>query len=186
VHHPVVGRPVMPAGDGPPDTVGGLLPWRWVESRLIEARDYWIATTGPGGMPHIAPVWGVWLRDGVWFGTDPASAKARNLARDDRVGVHLESGEEAVILYGRAQRLRLDDLASDVLDGLDAAHAAKYVDVDTGDPFRLSTGPADTLVCRVAPRRVVGWRGKDVPRTGGRWRFPDHEPASDRETTAPR
>jgi hypothetical protein len=184
--HPVAERPTMPDGYGPADSVEGLLPWSWAETRLVESRNYWIATTGPEGMPHIAPVWGAWFRDAVWFGTDPASAKGRNLARDDRVGVHLESGEEAVIVYGRAQPLRLEDLEADVLEGLDAAYAAKYTDVDTGEPFRLSTGPADALVYRVAPRRVLGWLEEDFLRTRSRWRFLDHDPAADRAASPAR
>jgi hypothetical protein len=186
VHDPVVDRPTMPAGYGPTDTMEGLLPWSWAEARLVAARNYWIATGGPGGMPHIAPVWGAWFRGAVWFGTDPASAKGRNLARDDRVGVHLESGEEVVIVYGRAQQLRLEELEREVLGGLDEAYAAKYVDVDTGEPFRLSAAPAGSLVYRVAPRRVLGWVEEDFLRTRSRWRFADRGATVDRTTSLAR
>lgn len=168
----VVERPAMPPDYGPDDDVGGLLPWAWAEQRLQAARNYWIATVGPTGLPHLAPVWGAWVHGAVWFGTDPTSAKGRNLARDDRLAVHLESGEEAVIAYGRAERWSLAALEPGLLDVLDAAYAAKYVDPESGQPFRLSAAPAGSLVYRVRPRRVLGWVEHDFLRTRTRWQLP--------------
>jgi hypothetical protein len=77
-----------------------------------------VATTGQHGAPHVAPVWGVWVRDVLWFGTDPASAKGRNLDRDDRVVVHLESGDEVVIVHGRAEAVRFHDLDAEPLQAV--------------------------------------------------------------------
>src|SRR3954471_8763711 len=98
-------RPVAPlvdAGYGVPRDGSGaeLLPWRTSVDRLERARSYWICTTRADGRPHAAPVWGLWLDDALWFSTGRASLKARNLARDPRLVVHLESGDEVVILEG--------------------------------------------------------------------------------------
>lgn len=170
---PAVDRPDMPAGYGPVEGLDGTLPWEWAESRLLDARNYWVATAGPNGAPHVAPVWGVWVHGAVWFGTDPDSTKGRNLARDGRVVVHLESGNEAVIVRGRAEAVAPGDLDRALLEALDGAYAAKYVDGETGEPFRLSDGPEGSLVYRVAPAAVLGWLERDFVRSRTRWRFAD-------------
>jgi hypothetical protein len=75
----------------------GLLPWSWVRDQTERSRNYWVCTTRPDGRPHAMPVWGVWIDDTLWFSTGDGSVKARNLAADPRVAVHLESGDECVI-----------------------------------------------------------------------------------------
>jgi PPOX class probable F420-dependent enzyme len=87
-------------------------------ARLREARNYWLTTTRPDGRPHAMPVWGVWLDGALWFGTGLESVKGRNLARDPRCLMHLESGDDVVILEGRAERAE-DDAAY-------AAYSEKY------------------------------------------------------------
>ena len=171
-NEPVVDRPTMPEGYGPAEGLDGALPWSWVVERLVPARNYWVATTGADGVPQLAPVWGVWVQDAVWFGTDPSSAKGRNLARDPRAVVHLESGDEVVIVRGRAERKALADLDRSLLEALDEAYAAKYVDAESGESFRLTTGPEGSSVYRVAPRTVLGWLESDFLRSRTRWRFP--------------
>src|SRR5438876_542624 len=94
--------PRIPAGYGvPTDGSGGeLLPWSWAVGQLEAARNYWICTTRADGRPHAAPVWGLWLHDAVWFSTGGETQKGRNIARDPRIVIHLESGDETVILEG--------------------------------------------------------------------------------------
>src|SRR5918912_177072 len=102
---PVAGRPRMPKGYGIRTDDEGQLPWIWAEERLADARNYWIATTSPNRTPHVMPVWGVWLDGAVCFGTDRQSRKARNLAANPAVAVHLESGDEVVVLHGPAVKV---------------------------------------------------------------------------------
>jgi hypothetical protein len=77
-------RPRFAPGYGISDDAEGMLPWSWAVERLTAGRNYWVATTSPDGRPHAMPVWGVWLDDGLWFGTSGRSRKGRNLARDPR------------------------------------------------------------------------------------------------------
>ncbi len=86
---------------GAPAPPGELLPWAWAERRLVDARQYWIATTRPNGRPHCRPVWGVWLPDGFWFST--GSLARNNLPLNSEITVHLEDGREVVILEGTAR-----------------------------------------------------------------------------------
>ncbi|HEV3479430.1 MAG TPA: pyridoxamine 5'-phosphate oxidase family protein [Gaiellaceae bacterium] len=131
----------------------GMLPWSWADERLAASRNYWIVTAGADGEPSAAPVWGVWADGAVYFGTAPGSRKGRNLAHDPRVVVHLESGDEAVILHGEAEVV---DVSESVLD----AYETKY-------GYRP---PATRLYC-LRPRRALAWLEADYPRTATRFDF---------------
>jgi hypothetical protein len=57
---PVSDRPAMPGyGVLLAEQGSGLLPWSEAERRLTVAHDYWCATIGRGGRPHVMPVRGV-------------------------------------------------------------------------------------------------------------------------------
>jgi len=70
---------------------------RWKETAI------WIATTRPDGQPHSRPVWGVWLDITFYFST--GSLATQNLAAQSAITVHLESGNEVVIIEGTAQQV---------------------------------------------------------------------------------
>src|SRR5919206_3597441 len=93
-------RPVMPEGYGVPTTDDGLLDWSWATQRLEAARNYWFSTTRPDGRPHAMPAWAVWLDGVLYFEGSPATRRARNLATNPALSVHLESADEVVILEG--------------------------------------------------------------------------------------
>ena len=146
------GYGIVPEGEG-----AGLLPWSFVEERMETSRNYWIASTRPDGRPHAAPVWGIWHLGDFYFSTGDASRKSRNLARNPTVGVHLESGDEAVILEGEVIAIRADDL----LKSLDKVYKAKY--------GVSMTGPGS--VYRLNAQRAFAWREKDFPESATRWIF---------------
>ena len=63
-----------------------------VSAFLQEQRVVACATHGPRGWPHVMPLWYV-VRDGqIWGWTYGKSQKARNLERDDRATLTLETG----------------------------------------------------------------------------------------------
>ena len=154
---PVASRPRFAPGYGVPDSPDGMLPWTWVEERLAASRNYWIVTARSDGSPHAAPVWGLWIDEAVLFSTSPSSRKGRNLARDPRVVVHLESGDEVVIVEGEVQRVPLDESGAD-------AYEAKYD--HRPDPTR-----PDGIWFAVRPRVVYAWLENDYPRTATRFAF---------------
>jgi hypothetical protein len=104
------------------------------------------------------PVWGAWLDDGFHFGTSVGSPKARNLDRDPRIVVHLESGDEAVILEGEVERIELDARISD-------AFPPKY------DWRPDPTGDGGGRWYRLRPRLAYAWLERDYPRTATRFSF---------------
>lgn len=137
------------------------LPFRHAEKRLSESRNYWICTTRPDGRPHSIPVWGFWVDNAIYFGTARSSRKARNLSRNRAVSIHLDSGDDVVIVEGTATEVDLSDKST--FKKLDAASRAKY-------KMPLMIVP-ESVVYVVRPRVVLAWTEKDFPKNATRWSF---------------
>jgi len=147
----------MPAGYVPKGTKPKFLPWDWVTERLERSHNYWICSTRPDGRPHAAPVWGVWHDGAVVFSTDPHSRKAQNLAKNPAVTIHLESGDETVILEGIIEKIKLNS-------GIDDAYNKKY-------KMQLSSFPGPVGVFSLKPKKVLAWREKDFVTSATKWMF---------------
>jgi len=158
---PVASRPAMPASYGVErKPSAGMVDWGALGERLASARNYWVATTRPDGRPHAVPVWGLWLDGAFYFATDRASRKGRNLRANPALVVHLESGDDVVILEGRAEEVSNRALLARFAD----AYEAKY-------QFRPVTGNPAQVVHRLRPRTALSWREGDFVRSATRWRF---------------
>ena len=157
---PTASRPRMPGGYGIERDSTGLMTWSAVVERLAVARNYWVATTSPDGRPHVAPVWGLWLDDAFYFSTDPASRKGRNLAASPELIVHLESGDDVVILEGRAEAVAEPSL----LARFAAAYDAKY-------QLRPDVSNPASGFYRIRPRAAFAWREQDFPKSATRFSF---------------
>jgi PPOX class probable F420-dependent enzyme len=159
---PLAKRPAM-QDYGISDEPEGLLPWSYASQRLAASRNSWIGTTRSDGRPHAAPVWGVWLDGSLYFGTGPGSVKARNLAANPALVVHLESGDDVVILEGEAQWLTDPDPA--LWQRIADQYAAKY------DGFRPDPPSAEGPFVILRPRIAFGWLETDFVRSATRWSF---------------
>jgi general stress protein 26 len=71
-----------------------------VEEFLREQRVLTCATNGGGGWPHLMPLWYVVRDDDLWAWTYSKSQKVRNLERDPRATVQIETGEQYQELRG--------------------------------------------------------------------------------------
>jgi len=109
-------------------------------------------------------VWGFFFDDTLYFGTGRSTRKARNLARNPAVSVHLESGDDVVIVEGTAEEVRESDKVT--WGQLDSASKAKY-------KMPLMTIPGETVVYAVRPRVVLAWTEKGFPRDATRWELRD-------------
>ena len=69
----------------------GDMDWAEVATRIAPARNYWLGTTTASGAPHVAPIWGVVVDDQFYVYSERRTAKAKNLVRNPRIVVHLES-----------------------------------------------------------------------------------------------
>lgn len=118
-------RPNMPGYGIQPAAKGGLLPWSVVSEQMAAARNYWVSTVREDGRPHAAPVWGLWYEDSFFFSTGTDSRKARNLAANAAAVVHLESGDDAIILEGQMEIVS-PEAEQKLLTTLDKLYKAKY------------------------------------------------------------
>jgi len=149
-----IGRPKFHPSYGIATDDDTLLPWSYADERLTAARNYWLVTSAGDGPPQTSPMWGLW-RDGAFvFGTNPESPKGRNMARDPRVVVHLESGDEVVMLHGRAEPLDAADF-TDVA----AEYERKYA---------VAPVPGDGWYA-LRPSYVHAWREEDYPTSATRF-----------------
>jgi nitroimidazol reductase NimA-like FMN-containing flavoprotein (pyridoxamine 5'-phosphate oxidase superfamily) len=144
----------------PTDSATDQSAWPRVTEMLTRARNYWVCTTRPNGRPHAMPVWGLWLGEVFYFATDRQSRKGRNLRANSWMTMHLESGDDAVILEGRADELT-DPLA---LDLVAEAYESKY-------QWRLDPRAADQVTYQLRPHTAFTWQEKDFPNTATRWLF---------------
>jgi PPOX class probable F420-dependent enzyme len=157
---PEAARPRFPGVYGIHDDEDGLLDWSWAEERLVAARNYWVATVRPDGSPHAMPVWGLWHEDAFYFSSAPDSRKAKNLAGNPAVTVHLESGDEVVVVEGTAGYASDEEL----LRRLGGDYSSKY-------SFDVSfTGGRSLVVVR--PRVAYAWVEQDFPSSATRFTFP--------------
>jgi general stress protein 26 len=154
-------RPHMPGYGILPEKEGaGLLPWSFVEERMSAAHNYWISSTRPDGTPHAAPVWGLWHQGSFYFSTGDQSVKGKNLAASPAITVHLESGDEVVILEGEV--MVVSDLK--LHEAINRVYKQKY---GLG-----MEGPEDSgFVFGLKPQRAFAWREKDFPQSATRWIF---------------
>ena len=139
----------------------GMLTWSWVSGEMEKSRNYWIGTTRPDGNPHVAPVWGVWQDNALYFGSGATSRKGKNIAHNPNIVVHLESGDDTVIMEGTVAVFT--DV--DVLKPMFPAYAKKY-GFDPAEGFDPEK-PEGWYVFRA--KRVLAWLEKDYPNTATRW-----------------
>ena len=161
-------RPLMPAGYGVPETAAGVLDWSWAVERLEPALNYWFATTRPDGRPHAMPAWAVWLDGTLYFEGSPLTRRARNIAANPHVVVHLESGDDVVILEGEAREAGKPDRT--LAERLSAAFTAKYA--STRFEYRPPPEQWDRGgLWAMRPKVAFGW--SDFPADTTRWLFDD-------------
>ena len=159
-------RPVMPDGYGVPEIDDGLLPWAWAVERLETARNYWFSTTRPDGRPHAMPAWAVWLDGRLYFEGSPHTRRARNVAANPAIVVHLESGDEVVILEGEAEEAGKPEPS--LAERLAAEFTAKYAATHDYRPGPDQWDRGGLWVIR--PRVAFAW--SEFPKTVTRWHFP--------------
>ena len=136
-----------PGGYAFPTDSDDLLAWNDAETRLAEARCYWLATTNPDGSPHVRPLWGVWVDGCFYFDGHPHTRWARNLSREPRASLHLESATSVVIVDGAAEDI--NETSPELGAAIASAWQAKY--------GRLVPDPATNGIFRLRPRRAHAW-----------------------------
>jgi len=108
----------------------------------------------------------VWLKGQLLFSTHPETITARNLRASPVLVVHLESGDQVVIVEGTATQL--DDRS--LLARFGKAYSAKY-DWPLS-PEELDPGNPDAAFYAVRPRVALSWdTATEIGETITRWSF---------------
>lgn len=155
----------MPAGYGV-EQASAFVAWQDIEKKLRDSRHYWLATTRPGGGPHVVPRWGVWLDDAFWYDGSPETVHVRNLNEDPRCVLHLEDGQRATILEGKS--IACGPIQGDLGERLAAEFARKYSPDYTPQPTAWSDEIAGGMR-RIQPEKVMAWN--EFPKDLTRYRF---------------
>jgi hypothetical protein len=138
--------------------------WSEVAERLAASRGYWLHTTGPDGAPHAAPVWGAVVDEVLHLYSERSTVKARNVAADPRVVVHLPDPDDCLIVHG------------DLVDlGRPQEHPAVVAALDAAYPDSLGRGflPSDNsdfdVLWALRPGRALIWRLADWDGSQAYW-----------------
>ena len=145
-----------------------MLSWAFVDARMRSALNYWIASASVEGRPHTVPIWGAWLEGKFYF--VGGGRKVRNLRANPHAVVHLESGDEVVLIEGQCNEITAP--GTDLLSRVDDEFLRKYGDFRPSEQLRLDGAgrlPLGGLFV-VHPEKVIAWSGFASDAT--RWRFP--------------
>lgn len=164
MREPMASRPHMPGyGTLPAGEGSGLLPWSWALEQLTGSRNYWLATAGSDGAPHVLPVWAVWLDDALWFSCGGRSRKWRNLDANPRCSLSTQDPEQPVMVQGVAEIVTAPDRIASFLAASNTKYEVAY------EPDFLD--PEVNATVRVPPHTVIGLRSADFTGSPTRWCF---------------
>lgn len=123
-----------------------------MEQRLTEAQNYWLCTVRPNSRPHSIPKWAVWVNGRIYFDGNPETPHAKNIAVNPFVSLHLESGDDVIIVEGAARLLGKPSLklATQVSKAYIAKYAAK------GYSPQPTQWDNDGLF-EIVPRTIMAW-----------------------------
>lgn len=131
----------------------GNISWAEFETEMSASINYWLSTTRPDGRPHSMPIWGIWLEQHFVFFTEPQTQKVKNLAVEPFAVVHLESGDNVVIVEGSVQQV----VENDWLAKVEQAFSDKYKE-PSGEGIKISHYLPQPVIYRVRPVQVRAWR----------------------------
>lgn len=143
-----------------------MVSWDSVVERLAAARSYWLSTVATDSAPHVVPVWGAVVDDVWYFYTERRTSKARHLAENPRIAIHLDDADDVLIVHGVVSDLGHPAARPDVV----AAFAAKYTrSADLA--FLPLADPAFDVLYALHPSRALIWTLDDYQNSQRRWRL---------------
>jgi PPOX class probable F420-dependent enzyme len=110
-----------------------------------------VSSLGPRGWPHVMPLWYV-PRDGeIWIWTYAKSQKAKNLERDPRATLLIETGIE----YQELRGVQIEAEAELIRDVDRIVEFAKDLTIRYGEGIESVEGDAAAGLRAQAPKRVA-------------------------------
>jgi PPOX class probable F420-dependent enzyme len=128
-----------------------------------------VGTTGPRGWPHLMPLWYV-VRDGeIWTWTYAKSQKVRNLERDPRATLLVETGFEytelrGVMIEAEAELHRDPEVVLEFGKELAVRYSEGIESVEGDAVSALEAQASKRVAISFQPKRVASW---DHSKLGG-------------------
>ncbi len=124
-----------------------------------------LTSNGPGGYPHPMPMWfGIDADGTIRMTTFRASQKVKNLKRDPRVSLLVESGKEyselmGVVFYGEAELIDdIDEVTKTLISASTRGQTAPLTPEAREGMAKVMQKTAAKRVCiLLKPERVVSW-----------------------------
>ena len=121
-----------------------------------------VSSLGPRGWPHSMPLWFVPRAGEVWIWTYAKSQKVRNLERDPRATVLIETGEEyqelrGVMIEAEAEIHRDFDTVLGFAEELTLRYASGLTSLGDDAKAALEQQAPKRVAIRFAPERVASW-----------------------------
>ena len=110
-----------------------------------------VATHGPRGWPHLMPLWYVVRDERIWVWTYAKSQKVRNLERDSRATLLVETGVE----YSELRGVQIEAEARVHRDPETIVEFAKELTVRYSEGIESVEGDAAEALEAQAPKRVA-------------------------------
>ena len=126
------------------------------EARLREEQIAWMTTVRSDGQPQTVPVWFLWDDEGFLIYSQPDRQKLRNIARNSRVGLNLNSNERG------GDVVRVEGTAEVIEDAPPANEIESYVEKYRDSIARIGFDAegfarAYSIAVRVTPERWQVW-----------------------------
>jgi PPOX class probable F420-dependent enzyme len=122
-----------------------------IEQLLESERVAVVSSLGPRGWPHSLPMWFVARGGEVWIWTYARSQKVRNLERDPRATVLVETGHE----YGELRGVMVEARAHLHRDPETVLGFAEELTLRYGEGLETVSGDVRAMLEAQAPKRVA-------------------------------
>ena len=122
------------------------------QRELIESERIVVcATIGPRGWPHLMPLWYVPRGGEIWVWTYAKSQKVKNLERDPRATLLIETGTE----YNQLRGVQIEAEAELIRDVDRIVDYAKALTIRYSEGIQSVEGDAAAALQAQAPKRVA-------------------------------
>ena len=147
---PKISRPKLPKGYA--DNPVSYVDWEWVAEQMTVSKNYWLSSVRPDGRPHVVPRWGVFINNKLFYDGSPKTLHARNIMKNPYVSLHLESGDQVVMMEGISEAA--EKPTSEFANQLAEAISGKYSD-DGYSPKPDQWDEGGLYV--FTPRQCIAW-----------------------------
>ena len=133
------------------------------QRELLESeRVVTVATNGPRGWPHVMPLWYVVREGEIWIWTYAKSQKVKNLERDPRATLLVETGVayqelRGVQIEAQAELIRDTETIVDYAKEMTLRYSKGIESVEGDAAAALQAQAPKRVAIRFHPRRVATW-----------------------------